>query len=78
MRYRLAVILPFRRSLVIAAFAAIGLASSGCPALMIPGLAYQGYKYEKKDTPEAQNTSPDSQQKKSTSTQQQVPNSDIE
>jgi hypothetical protein len=31
----------------IAALAALGLGASGCPALMIPGLAYSGYKYEK-------------------------------
>jgi hypothetical protein len=78
MKNKLAVTPAFRRALVIAVFAAIGLGSSGCPALMVPSLAYQGYKYEKKDTPEAQNTSPDNQQKKSSSTQQQVPNSDIE
>ncbi|HUA32689.1 MAG TPA: hypothetical protein VMA09_03745 [Candidatus Binataceae bacterium] len=64
------------KSLVVAAFAAIGLGCSGCPALMIPGLAYQGYKYEEKGTPEAQSTQPDNNQKKSS--QQQVPDSSIE
>jgi hypothetical protein len=78
MRNEASVIAAIRGSLVIAAFAAIALGGSGCPALMIPGLAYQGYKYEKKDTPEAQNTSPDNQQKKSSPSQQPVPNSDIE
>jgi hypothetical protein len=29
------------------ALATIGLGTCGCPALMIPSLAYQGYKYEK-------------------------------
>ncbi len=29
------------------ALAALGLGASGCPALMIPGLAYSGYEYEK-------------------------------
>ena len=69
--------IKLRRSLVVAAFAAIGLGCSGCPALMIPGLAYQGYKYEKNDMPEAQSTQPDNGQKKSSS-QQQVPDSSIE
>jgi hypothetical protein len=34
-------------AIALAAFAAM-LATSGCPALMVPSLAYQGYKYEKK------------------------------
>ncbi len=31
----------------IVAIAALGLGASGCPILMIPGLAYSGYQYEK-------------------------------
>jgi hypothetical protein len=64
--------------LVIAMFALIGLACSGCPALMIPGLAYSGYQYEKKGTPEAQSTLPDSQKKSSSSQQNTIPDSQIE
>ncbi len=33
--------------IVIVAMAVIGLSLCGCPALMIPGLAYSGYQYEK-------------------------------
>ncbi len=33
--------------LAILALALVGLSASGCPALMVPGLAYQGYQYEK-------------------------------
>jgi hypothetical protein len=66
------------RYLLIAAFALIGLACSGCPALMIPGLAYSGYQYEKKGTPEAQSTQPDSQKKSSSSQLNTIPDSEIE
>lgn len=65
------------KSIVIAAFAAIGLGASGCPALMVPSLAYQGYKYENKDS-SGQNSQTNTSQKKSSSQQQQVPDSDIE
>jgi hypothetical protein len=66
-------------------FATIGLATaaaifcSGCPALMIPSLAYQGYKYEhNKNQPTAASTS-SAQSRKSTSTsQQKIPDSEIE
>jgi hypothetical protein len=68
-----------RRYLLIAAFALVGLVCSGCPALMIPGLAYSGYKYEKNGTPEAQSTQPSSRQKKPSSSQQStIPDSEIE
>ena len=67
-----------RSCLLIAAFALVGLACSGCPALMIPGLAYSGYQYEKKGTPEAQSTQPDSQKKSSSSQQNTIPDSQIE
>ncbi len=33
--------------LAVTAFAIIALLMCGCPALMIPGLAYSGYQYEK-------------------------------
>jgi hypothetical protein len=41
-----------RLAILLAALAG-GAAASGCPALMIGGLAYQGYDYmkEKKETP---------------------------
>lgn len=35
------------RILILAAIALVGLGLSGCPMLMIPGLAYSGYQYEK-------------------------------
>lgn len=35
------------RVVLVAALAAVSLGASGCPALLIPSLAYQGYKYEK-------------------------------
>ncbi len=54
------------------------LFGSGCPALMVPGLAYQGYKYEHdKKQPEASSTS--TQNKKPTpSRQAKIPDSEIE
>jgi uncharacterized membrane protein YebE (DUF533 family) len=36
-----------RRSIAVVALAMAALFSAGCPALMVGGLAYQGYKYEK-------------------------------
>ncbi len=38
---------PISGWIAIATLALLGLGLSGCPALMIPGLAYQGYQYEK-------------------------------
>ncbi len=67
-----------RSYLPIVAFALIGLSCSGCPALMIPGLAYSGYEYEKKGTPEAQSTQPDSQKKSPSSQPTTIPDSEIE
>ena len=54
------------------------LFGSGCPALMVPGLAYQGYKYEHdKKSPSASSTS--AQEKKpTTSPQAKIPDSEIE
>jgi hypothetical protein len=54
---------------------------SGCPALMIPGLAYSGYKYEHdKNQPAASaSPAPSTQSSKSTASQQQkIPDSEIE
>jgi hypothetical protein len=51
---------------------------SGCPALMIPGLAYSGYKYEHdKNHPAASATT--AQSSKSTASKpQKIPDSEIE
>jgi hypothetical protein len=61
---------------------------SGCPALMIPGLAYSGYKYEHdKNQPAASASSTSTQSSKSAtaqsdkataSKQQKIPDSEIE
>ena len=69
-------------------FATIALASaavifcSGCPAMMIPGLAYSGYKYEHdKNQPAASAPSAQSTQTSSKATpsrQQKIPDSEIE
>jgi hypothetical protein len=57
---------------------AAALFGSGCPALMVPGLAYQGYKYEhNKNQPEA-SSSPTQSKKTTTSQQQKIPDSEIE
>ncbi len=67
-----------RRSIATVALAIAAIFCSGCPALMIPGLAYSGYKYEKdKNTPAEK-----SEAKKSTATtapkQKVVPDDSIE
>jgi hypothetical protein len=69
-------------------FATIALASaaaiicSGCPAMMIPGLAYSGYKYEhEKNQPKASASSAQSTQTSSKATParpQKIPDSEIE
>jgi hypothetical protein len=57
---------------------AAALFGSGCPALMVPGVAYQGYKYEhNKNQPEATSTSTQSK-KNTTSQQEKIPDSEIE
>jgi hypothetical protein len=57
---------------------AAALFCSGCPALMIPGLAYSGYKYEH-DKNNAALSASNTQSNKTTSTQpQKIPDSDIE
>jgi len=49
---------------------AVALFCSGCPALMIPGLAYSGYKYEHNKNETAANA-PGTQSNQSTSSTQQ-------
>lgn len=68
-----------RRSIgTIALAAAALLFGSGCPALMVPGVAYQGYKYEhNKNEPTATSTTTQSK-KPAASSQQKIPNNEIE
>jgi NhaP-type Na+/H+ or K+/H+ antiporter len=67
-------------TIVLAAAAAIFC--SGCLAMMIPGLAYSGYKYEHdKNQPAASASSAQSTQSSSKATasrQQKIPDSEIE
>ena len=70
---------------LIATIALAGAAAifcSGCPAMMIPGLAYSGYKYEHdKNQPAASASSTQSAQTSSKATasrQQKIPDSEIE
>lgn len=65
-------------ALEVSLIAAALTCTAGCPALMVPGLAYQGYKYEhNKNQPEA--TSSATQGKKTTTSQQQkIPDNEIE
>ena len=54
---------------------------SGCPALMIPGLAYSGYKYEYDKNQPAASVSPaptTQSSKASTSQPRKIPDSEIE
>jgi hypothetical protein len=77
-----------RQAVVTIALAVVAaILCSGCPALMIPGLAYQGYKYEHNKNETAASTS-STQSNKSTSAQshkstassqqQKIPDSEIE
>ena len=67
-----AVIFRFlRRSLVVVALAALSAGVSGCLALAIPSLAYQGYKYEHPDKTTSRQKS--TSQKKSASSTKQTP-----
>ena len=67
-------------------FAKIALAASaaifcsGCLAMMVPGMAYSGYKYEHdKNQPAASASPAPSTQSKSTASQpQKIPDSEIE
>lgn len=64
----------------IALAVAAPISCSGCLALMVPGLAYSGYKYEHDKNQTAANTTSNTPSSKSAaSTQQQkIPDSDIE
>jgi len=66
----------------IALAGAAAIVCSGCPAMMIPGLAYSGYKYEHdKNQPAASASSAQSAQTSSKATpsrQQKIPDSEIE
>jgi len=57
---------------------AAALICSGCPALMIPGLAYSGYKYEHDKNQPAASASPSQSSKSTESPRQKIPDSDIE
>ena len=72
----------------IALAGAAAIFCSGCPAMMIPGLAYSGYKYEHDKNQPAASASTTSTQsakattaksnKSTTAQQQKVPDSEIE
>jgi hypothetical protein len=66
--------------MTIALAVAAAISCSGCLALMVPGLAYSGYKYEHdKNQTAANTTSSTPSSKQSASTQpQEIPDSDIE
>jgi len=66
-----------RQSVVTIALAA-AIICSGCPALMIPGLAYSGYKYEHDKNQTAAGASSTQSNKYTTSSQQNVPDNSIE
>ena len=57
---------------------AAALICSGCPALMIPGLAYSGYKYEHDKNQPAASASTSQSSKSTASQQKKIPDSDIE
>jgi hypothetical protein len=64
-----------RESAAVVALALAALFSSGCPAMMVGGLADQGYKYEKdKKAPAAKSEA----KKPATTTHKSIPDSDIE
>ena len=61
--------------MAVLALAMVALFCSGCPALMVGGLAYQGYKYEKdKKAPPAKSEA----KKPSATVQKSISDSDIE
>ena len=66
--------------MTIALAVAAATSCSGCLALMVPGLAYSGYKYEHdKNQTAANTTSSTPSSKPADSTQQQkIPDNDIE
>jgi hypothetical protein len=57
---------------------AAALICSGCPALMIPGLAYSGYKYEHDKNQPAASASAAQSSKSTASQRQKIPDSEIE
>jgi hypothetical protein len=59
--------------------AAAAFICSGCLAMMIPGVAYSGYKYEHDKNQPAASASPAASTQSSTaSKQQKIPDSEIE
>ena len=63
----------------IALAVAAALVCSGCPALMIPGLAYSGYKYEHdKNNPTEKASSAQSGKSATAQQQQKIPDNEIE
>ena len=64
----------------IALAVAAAISCSGCLALMVPGVAYSGYKYEHDKNQTASNTTSNTPSSKSASStqQQKIPDSDIE
>jgi hypothetical protein len=77
-----------RQSTVTIALAlAAAILCTGCPAMMIPGLAYSGYKYEHdknntaastSSTQSNKSTSAQSHKSTASSQQQKIPDSEIE
>ena len=74
--------MPRTRYAVVTVALAVGAASccSGCLALMIPGIAYSGYKYEQNKNNPAPQSASNTQSSKSTgsSQQQTAPDNSIE
>lgn len=56
----------------IALAVAAALFCSGCPALIVPSLAYQGYKYEHNKNETAANTSSTQSNQSTSATQQET------
>jgi hypothetical protein len=72
---------PRQLSVTLALAVAAAFLCSGCLAMMIPGLAYSGYKYEHDKNQPAASASParSTQSSKATaSRQQKIPDSEIE
>ena len=66
--------------MTIALAVAAAISCSGCLALMVPGVAYSGYKYEHDKNQTAANTTSSTPTSKpaSATQQQKIPDSDIE
>jgi hypothetical protein len=68
-----------RRSIFAIALAVTAaLFGSGCPALMVPGLAYQGYKYEHDKNQPAASASSVPNAKSTATARKKIPDNDIE